>query len=131
MASTRRLAGLAGGNALPDTHELMFDLAVMNGQKPLSFIASYGVASQIIGALADMLKPLTDALAQAKGMVLISGEEVGSLHVQKERWEDVVILRLTTPEGIPHAFRMSPQTAVDIADRLKTESAKPTEAGNA
>lgn len=131
MASVRRLLGLVGGKINPATSEMLFDLSVATGGKPLSFIATYGVASQVISGLARMLKGLSDELARTQGVQGISAEQVQIVHVHKERWEDIVILRLTTPTGIPYAFQLSPQQAAETADQLKTESTKPTQTGRA
>jgi hypothetical protein len=46
-------------------------------------------------------------------------------------WSDNVVVQWTTTQGIPYLFEIPSQTAVAIADRLKTEAAKPTRAGHA
>jgi hypothetical protein len=60
-----------------------------------------------------------------------SAEKVESSHIQRDRWENVVIMQLTTPQGVPYTFSIPPEFAAEIADQLKTESAKPHQTGRA
>jgi hypothetical protein len=60
---------------------------------------------------------------------LLTAENVAATHIQKDRWANVVLMQLITPGGVPYTFALPPQVASDIADRLKTESAKPHQAG--
>jgi hypothetical protein len=112
------------------TNEIQFDLALEDG-KSLNLIGSYGSVAQITGALGGMLLQLRQILHSKKGMASVAGEQVHSSHIQKDRWTDTVIVQLTTPSGIPYTFGIPTRVASEIADQLKTESAKPTQTGRA
>jgi hypothetical protein len=122
-----RLIGLTDGAVDTVSHEIHFSLAV-HGRPPIPFITEYGPATQTIGALGRMFVELQTILENKKtGMAAVAAESVAAAHIQKERWnnDDVVIFQLTTMSGIPYNFVIPRQAASDIADRLKTESAKP------
>jgi hypothetical protein len=61
----------------------------------------------------------------------IPAEEVAVTQIQRDRWQDRVLMQLTTPQGVPYTFAFPPQIANSIADQLKGESAKPHQVGNA
>jgi len=125
-----RVVGIGSGSVDTKAHEINFELTVA-GRPPMAFIAEYGPASQITGALGRMLLQLRDVLIAANVMKGVSAESVASSHVQKDRWADRVIMQLTTPHGIPYTFALPPQIAASIAEQLKTESAKPHQTGSA
>jgi hypothetical protein len=125
-----RILGLKTGTVDTETDEIIFDLNV-DGRPPMSFIAAYGPAAQVIGALGRMFVELRRLLLEKQAMKSGSAEEVESSHVQRDRWENKVILQLTTPQGVPYTFSIDPKFAVEIADQLRSESAKSGPVGNA
>ena len=114
----------------PFTFHVHFTLAVSEGP-PISLVARYGVASQVIAGLGRMLLQMREALEKEKSTETVAAETVVDVHVQKERWSDMVLVQMMTPHGIPYTFAIPTQAAGEIADRLKIESAKPTETGRA
>ena len=75
---------------------------------------------------------MRNVIHAAKSLEPTSAEPIASHLIQKEDWSDVVLMQLVTPQGVPYTFELSRQTAIEIADRLKTESAKGvTQTGNA
>ena len=130
MRQPLRVAGLTDGSVDLDKKELSFTLSI-RGRDPYRFVADFGAATQVIGALGRMWAEFRSRLDQQGGVAPISAEQVSASHVQKERWTDVVLLQLITPAGIPYSFAIPTRDAADIADRLKTESAIPTQTGSA
>lgn len=125
-----RILGLKTGSVDTETDEIIFDLSV-EGKPPMSFIAAYGPAAQAIGALGRMFVELRRVLLDKQAMKSGSAEEVDSSHVQRDRWENKVILQLTTPQGVPYTFSIDPKFAAEIADQLRIESTKRGPVGNA
>jgi hypothetical protein len=131
MPKTLRLAGLASGSVDIDAQEIRFALSIERAP-PLSFVGKFGVVAQVIAALGRMMTELRAQMyARGGAMAPVAAEQIGTSHIQKERWSDVVLLQLITPGGVPYSFALSCADAADIADRLKTESAKPTGTGRA
>jgi hypothetical protein len=129
MAKTRyRLVSLPSGAVDTEKHEIVFELSVKDG-KPLSFVATYGVAAQITSGLGRMVKQLHQILQEQKGVASSAAEQVEGAHIQKDRWSDTVILQLMTPQGIPYTFAIPCNAVAEMAGRLKTESEKPTQVG--
>jgi hypothetical protein len=126
-----RVLGIANGAINTETHDINFDLTV-EGRPLMQFIMTYGAATQVIGALGKMFSHLQSVVqSQKQGQSAVAAEAVAGAHIQKDRWQDIVIFQLTTPQGIPYNFAMPTKVASDIADRLKTESAKSTDVGHA
>lgn len=130
MPHQHRLVGLSGGAVDTVSHEIQFELTVANAP-PISFVTEFGPATQLLAGLSRMFLELRKVLHTAKGMKSVAAEKIASSHIQRDRWEGVVIMQLTTPQGVPYTFQMSPRDAADIADQLKTESAKTGKPGNA
>jgi hypothetical protein len=125
-----RIVGIGSGAVDTVAHEINFELTVA-GRPPMAFAAEYGPAAQFIGALGRLFFELRQTLLAAKGMKSSAGEQIASSHIQRDRWENVVLMQLTTPQGVPYTFAMQPQIASEIAEQLKTESAKPHQTGHA
>ena len=83
------------------------------------------------GALGRMFAELRQLQFKKQTMKSITAEEVASSHIQKDKWENKVIMQLTTPKGIPYTFAFDPKFAAEIADHLKTASARNEKPGNA
>lgn len=130
MPKRLRLIGLPEGSVNVDAQELNFTLSVSEA-KPIALVAKFGIAVQVISALGRMLSELRAQLDKQGGMAPVAAEKIVASHIQKERWSNVVLLQLITPQGVPYSFAVRCQDAADIADRLKTESAKPTQSGSA
>jgi hypothetical protein len=125
-----RVLGLGTGGVDTETEEIIFDLTI-DGRAPMSFVFEYGAAAQVIGALGRMFVELRRVLTERQPIKQASAEVVQSSHVQKDRWENLVIMQLTTPQGVPYTFAIDPQFAAEIGEQLKTESAKPHQTGHA
>lgn len=128
MPKRLRVTGLPEGSVDVDKQELNFTISVSEG-KPTLFVAKFGVAAQVIGALGRMLTELRAQLDKKGGIASVAAEQVAAAHIQKDRWTDVVLVQLITPRGVPYSFAVRCQDAADIADRLKIESAKGTQSG--
>lgn len=125
MATTFRLAGLSGGDLDHKSQDITFRLAVEDGRL-LQFVAKIGVAEQISSGLARMATGLRQRKPQA-----IIAEEVSGYLVKRDAFGGPVLLRLITRAGVPHTFALPAGSAIDIADRLKTESEKHQTSGSA
>jgi len=131
MQKIHHLASVPVGDVDTESLEIKFDLATIEGTS-IRCAMKCGAATQIIGALGRMFSVLQEYAQKQKGrMEPLAAEEVAAAHIQKDRWMDVVIFQLTTPQGVPYNFVMPRHVASDIADRLKTESAKPHQSGTA
>lgn len=119
------LRGLKDAAVDPDRREVYFALSVKNGPSP-DFVGDAGVVRQIAGALGRMAFEL-----RLPGPEATAAEKVDRYTVQRDPLSEVVILRMMTPEGIPYTFGIPLIAAADIAERLKTESAKAKPVGNA
>lgn len=94
-------------------------------------VARYGVAAQIASGLGTALRTLSLALEAEGAVEKVAIEDLLEIHVQKDQWSEMIVLRLTTTRGIPYIFQFHSGNASEIADRLRTEGAKPTRIGNA
>jgi hypothetical protein len=130
MPRPYRLLGL--GNAQIDlpNREVHFEFTATD-KRIVKFVAEYGALAQITGALGKLFSEFRRVLAPSGTMTPIAAEEVATSHVQKDQWANAVLMQLTTPLGVPYTFSLSPQGAAHIAEQLKTESAKPYQAGTA
>jgi hypothetical protein len=127
---THRLTGTPGGEIDHDKQEIRFSLNVSEG-KPISFVAKFGVAAQVTAGLSRMVLELRRILASPGVTETMAAEEVSEAQAHKERWQDKVLLQLVTPLGTHYTFALPTTLASEIAERLKTESAKPTNVGTA
>ena len=130
MSEFSRLTGMPQAVPNANTKDVRFVLSVSEGA-PIMCVANYGVAAQIASGLGSAIRVLRMALASDGTMEPIAAEEIREIHVQKDQWSDVVLVQLTTVLAIPYTFQISSQMAAEIADRLKTESEKPTQTGHA
>jgi hypothetical protein len=130
MTEFSRLTGMPQAIPNSGTKDIRFVLSVENGE-PIMCVARYGVAAQIAGGLGTALRVLQMALDSEGAMEQVAVEGLEQVHIEKDRWSDNVVLRLTTVQGIPYVFQVPSQSASEIADRLKTEAAKPTLTGRA
>lgn len=78
-----------------------------------------------------MLVQLREILEAEKGTASAAAEPVAAAFVQKDQWQDIVLLQLTSTSGIPYTFALPSRNAAEIADRLKIESSKGSSTGNA
>jgi hypothetical protein len=130
MPEPHRLIGLPAGTVDRVTHEINFVLAVAD-REPIAFVVEFGPAAQVVSALGRMLSELRRILMTSQTSKSIVAEKVASSHVQKDSWENLVIMQLMTPQGTPYTFALPPQDAAEIANQLRTESAKPHQVGSA
>lgn len=125
-----KLVGIPKGHVDTEKDEIHFTLN-MSDREPLSFVARYGAAAQVISSLGRMFLELQKILRQKNKMESIAAEELHSTVIYKEKFSDRVILQIVTDKGVPYTFALPTKDAADIADQLKTESAKPTQTGHA
>ena len=130
MAEAIRLIGLESGEVDLDRQEVRFTLTDTLSQN-LELVAAAGVAEQIISALSRMCTALREAAIAGNVTRPIAAEQVAEALVQRERFHDLVLLQLITASGTPYSFSLDRQAAIDISDRLKTESAKSVPRGTA
>ena len=125
-----RLRGISQGKIDTKTDELRFNLTV-DENRSVSFVTEYGTLVHVMGALGQLFVALRDVVHQKKHPVLTFADEVASALIQRDRWANVVLIQLTTLQGIPHTFALSSEEAVQMAEKLKTEAAKSHQTGNA
>ncbi len=130
MAEAIRLIGLESGEVDLDRQEVRFTLTDTLSQK-LELVAAAGVAEQITSALSRMCTALREAAIAGNVTRPIAAEQVAEALVQRERFHDLVLLQLITLSGVSYTFSLDHQAAIDISDRLKTESAKSVPRGTA
>jgi hypothetical protein len=128
--SFTRLTGMPQAIPNGDTKDIRFTLTTSEGP-PLTCVARYGVIAQIAAGLGTALRVLQMALTSENATELVAVENLEDVHIQKDRWSDIVVLLLTTVQGIPYVFQVPSQSASEIADLLKSEATKPTQIGNA
>jgi hypothetical protein len=125
----KRLLGLAKADAHPDTLE--FDLVFAGeSNRTFRFKADLSAIDQILAGLSRLALAAREKQPAGKAQV-VSAEGVHQYLVKREPWENVVLLRLVNPHGVPYTFALPLSAANDIADRLKTESAKTAPVGKA
>ncbi len=130
MAEAIRLIGLESGEVDLDRQEVGFTLTNTLSQN-FEFVAAAGVAEQITSALSRMCTALREAAIAGNVTRPIAAEPVAEAIVQRDRLHDLVLLQLITPSGTAYSFSLDLQAAIDISDRLKTESAKGVPSGTA
>ena len=130
MSNYHRLIGIASGAVDQQNQEIKFEIAVSE-KRPISFVAKFGPASQLVGALGRMISELRRVLDAEKKMETVFPEVVAEAYVKQERWSGAILVEIVTPQGIPYIFAIPSQIASDIADRLKTESSKYSQVGMA
>lgn len=130
MPEFLRLTGMP--QAIPNavTEEIRFALTVSDGD-PIMCIARYGVATQIASGLGTAAKVLRMALNTRQAWEPVATEQLQDVQILKDQMSGQITLHLTTAQGIPHIFQIPLQTALDIADRLKTEVQKNHPMGSA
>jgi hypothetical protein len=122
---------LADASVDTNGRAIHFSLTVTDGAQ-IPFVMGYGPSTQVIGALGRMLLQLHQALEKSKGKLeAIPLEHVKHAHIQQDRLTGNVIFQMITPAGIPYSFVLAPKAASDIADMLKSESARPYQPGSA
>jgi hypothetical protein len=125
MSTSQRVIGMPSGIADIPRRDIRFELA-LNAGRSLPLVARFGVAEQIIAALAVLLADLRHALIDEGATEALAAQAVESAMVQKDPFSDRVILHLLTPQGVPYVFGIPAQNAADIADQLRTAGAQAT-----
>lgn len=122
---------LANASVDANGRAIHFSLTVSDGAQ-IPFVMGYAPSTQVIGALGRMFLKLQEALEKSKGKLeTLPLENVAHAHIQQDRLTSNVIFQMITPAGIPYNFVLTPKAASDIADMLKTESARPYQPGSA
>ena len=123
MPKVHRLVGITRGAVDTKAHEIQFDLQDSE-RRTVSFVGRFGPIAQVIAGLARLHFELRQILQTAKAMEPTAAEEIGGHRIHADSWSPVVLVELVTPQGVPYTFEVSRQMANEIADRLKSESAK-------
>lgn len=122
---------LANASVDANGRAIHFSLTVSDGAQ-IPFVMGYAPSTQVIGALGRMFLKLQEALEKSMGKLeTLPLENVAHAHIQQDRLTSNVIFQMITPAGIPYNFVLTPKAASDIADMLKTESARPYQPGSA
>jgi len=122
---------LADASVDTNGRAIHFTLTVTDGAQIL-FVMGYAPSTQVIGALGRAFLQLHAALEKSKGKLeAIPLEHVKHAHIQQDRLTGNVIFQMITPAGIPYNFVLTAKAASDIADMLKTESARRYQPGSA
>ena len=128
MGKPKRVTGLQRGGVMSDGTDVHFSLGKPNGET-IDLVANTAAAEQITAALARMSG---EASARRAGQIAArSAEAVALAEVQRDRVGTATILLLTTDRGIQFRFALTPESAADIAARLKTESERVPPTGRA
>jgi hypothetical protein len=124
------LTGMPQAIPNTETKDIRFALSVSEGE-PVMCVAPYGVAVQISSGLGTATQVLRMALTAQGEIEPVAAEQIQLVQFQKEQWSDVILMQLTTVQGVPYIFQFPSQYASEIVAQLKTEAAKPTQVGNA
>jgi hypothetical protein len=130
MVGLLQLTGMP--QAIPNTvtEDVRFVLNVSAGN-PIICVAKYGVATQIASGLGTAVKVLRYGSERAPRVGAGLDWTAQEIQVLKDHLTGDITLHLTTALGIPHIFQIPSQTALDIADRLRTEAMQNRPIGNA
>jgi hypothetical protein len=113
-----------------NTRNIRFVLSVSEGQ-PIMCVASYGVAAQIASGLGSALRILRMVLASEGAIEPVAPETLSEVHIQRGTFDESVVMELRTTFGIPYLFQIPRQSALEIAERLKSEAEKTIPMGHA
>jgi hypothetical protein len=130
MSDNVRLTGLPQATPNVESKDVSFTLLVDKGD-PIPCVASYGVAVQIAAALGTALNILQLAIDASHGAEKMAVEQLQNVNAQRDLFSESVVLRLTTVQGIPYLFELPCQSALQLAEKLKSEAAKPIQTGRA
>jgi hypothetical protein len=129
MPKTRkRLLGISNVRGHQET--LDFDITIaVDREEPIEAIANLPVIEQMLPVLSLLAQAVREQLSGTAQVVV--AQDVSQVTVEKDPWQDQIVIRFLSPEGIPHTFAVPPKNALEIADRLKSEAAKPHRVGQA
>lgn len=120
--------GIANVKGHQDT--LDFDITIaVDGRKPIEAIAAFPVVEQMLQALSLLAKAAREHLSGTAQAVV--AQDVHQVTIEKDPWQDAIVIRFLSIEGIPHTFAVPPKNALEIAERLRIEASKPHQAGTA
>jgi hypothetical protein len=121
--------GISNLKALnPETLEFEITFAFEN-EPPLRVATYFSAAEQMLPALAQIVTAVREKQRGTAQMVV--AEDVQECVVEKDRWQDVVMMRFVSLHGVPYTFALPPKSALEIAARLKSEAEKPHQVGRA
>lgn len=125
----KKLLGITNVKALnTETLEFEITFAFENGP-PMPIVTYFPAVEQMLPALAQVATAVRE---QQRGTAQLAvAEDVRECNVEKDRWQDVVIIRFVSLHGVPYTFALPPKGALEIAERLKSEAQKPHQVGTA
>ncbi len=130
MPTIPYLVGVPNGHVDTQAKEVHFNLA-LQGQKEMAIVSKFGPLTQLMSALGRMRAELIRHLQAQGGIASSPAIEVAKADIQMDPWQGKVLLHFETPEGVPYLFALPAPFARDIAEKLKTESAKTSTPGKA
>jgi len=113
-----------------DAEKLEFEItfAFDDGSR-MPLLTYFPAVEQMLPALSQIVTAVRESKRGTVQQVV--AEDVRECVVEKDRWENVVVLRFVSANGAPYTFAIPPQNAREIAERLIIEAAKPHQVGQA
>jgi hypothetical protein len=130
MPESARITGMPLFTPNIVTKDITFVLSV-EGSEPIDCVANFGAAAQIASSFGTALRVLRMALEEQSAWVTVATELLRAVDVQKSPLSGDIIMQATTTQGVPYIFRIPPQMAIALADRLRTEALKDISMGSA
>jgi hypothetical protein len=125
----KKLVGIGKIKAL-DVEKLEFEITFAFDDGSVMPLATYFPAvEQMLPALSQIVTAVRESQRGTAQQVV--AEDVRECVVEKDQWEDVVVVRFVSVNGAPYTFAIPPQSAREIAERLRIEAAKPHQVGRA
>lgn len=128
MSRSRKLLGISYAKARPEMAEFDLTFAV-DGRASMQVILHFSVAEQMATVFAQLATAVREH--QSGTLQAVIAQDVAHCSVERDRWADEVVVRFVSSDGAPYTFALKPETALDIAAKLKTEAEKPHQTGHA
>jgi hypothetical protein len=129
MTAAKKLVGISKIRAT-NVEALEFEITLAFDDGSLMTVATYFPAvEQMLPALSQIVTAVRESHRGTAQQVV--AEDVRECIVEKDHWQDVVVLRFVSQNGAPYTFAIPPQGAREIAERLRIEAAKPHQVGQA
>lgn len=129
MANSKKLVGISNARTIDAEHFLFELMFAFDDGTTTPIVAYFPAVEQMLPALAQLVTAVGESQRGTAQQVV--AEELRECLVERDRWEDVVIMRLISLHGVPYTFAIPPQNALEIAERLKSEAQKPHQVGQA
>lgn len=124
-----RLTGIEEGYIDPKTGYVLFKANL--DQRPNEwFAAKANVIEQVLSMLAALLSQLME-LSATGAPEAIPAIEVSQYAIRKDPFDDKVLMKILSTDGVPYTFAIPARATNEMSDRLKWEGSKPTIFGRA